>query len=55
MRNQGNIPHPLGLANSKHIARFNALSSKLVAATRYYDEDVLNHLRLLDDICWLFA
>jgi len=31
------------------------LGSKLVVATRYYDEDVLNHFGLLDDICWLFA
>jgi len=31
------------------------LSSKLLVATQYYDEDVLNRLGLLDDICWLFS
>jgi len=55
MRNRGNIPHPLGLTNLEHIARYNALSSKLVIATRHYDGDVLNHLGILDDIRWLFA
>jgi len=55
MRNQGNITYPLSLTNPEHIARYNALSSKLVVATRYYDEDVLNRLGLLDDIHWLFA
>ena len=55
MRNRGNIPHPLGLTNPKHIARYNILSSKLLVATRYYDEDVLNCLELLYDIHWLFA
>jgi len=55
MRNQGNIPHPLGLTNPKDIAIYNAFSSKLVVVTQYYDEDVLNHFGLLDDIHWLFA
>jgi len=44
IRSRGNIPHPFGLTNPEHIARYNALSSKLVVATQYYDEDVLNHL-----------
>ena len=55
MGTRGNVPHLLGLTNPYRIARYNALSSKLVVATQYYDKDVLNHLRLLDDIGWLFA
>ena len=26
-----------------------------MVATQYYDDEVLNHLGLLDDIYWLFA
>ena len=26
-----------------------------MVVVRYYDEDVLNRLGLLDDICWLFS
>ena len=55
MRNQVNIPDSLGLTNPEYIARYNSLSSKLVVATQYYDEDVLNRLGFLDDIRWLFA
>jgi len=55
MRNRGNIPHPLGLTNPQQITGYNASSSKLLVATRHYDEDVSNHLGLLDDMRWLFA
>ena len=55
MRSRGNIPHPVGLTDLEHIVRYNALSSKLIVATRYYDEDMLNYLRLLDNIHCLFA
>jgi len=48
--NRGNIPNPRGLTHPKHIARYNNLSTKLVVATRYYDEDLLTRLDLLDDI-----
>ena len=54
-KNRGNMPHPLSLTNPEHMTICNALSGKLVVATLYYDEDVLNHLGLLDDICWFFA
>ena len=49
-RNQDNFPNPLGLTNSDHIATYNVLSSKLVVATCYYDEDLLIQLGLLDCI-----
>jgi hypothetical protein len=52
---RGNAPHPLGLLNPVHIARYNCLSNRTVVATRYYDEDLLVQLGLLEDIRWLFA
>ena len=55
MRARGNIPHPLGLTNPDHIARYNFLNERIVIATRYNDEDLLARLGLLDDIRWLFA
>ena len=45
----------LGLTNSDHVARYNALNSKLVAASQYFDEVLLTRLGLPDDIRWLFA
>ena len=53
-RKRGNISHPLVLTNHQHIARYNALSSKLVVATGYYDKDGLNCFGLLDLYSWLF-
>jgi len=55
IRNRGNISNPLGLTHPKHVARYNVLSSKVVVATHYYDENLLTRLDLLDDISWLFA
>ena len=43
------------LAWSEHIAHFNYLSSRRIVATRYYDDELLNQMDLLDDIRWLFA
>ena len=55
MRAQGNIPHPLGLTNPDHVARYNCLNECMVVATRYDDEELLVLLGMLDDIRWLFA
>jgi len=52
---RGNIPHLLSLAHPDHIARYNCLNEHMVVATRYYDEDLLTRLGMLDDIRWLFA
>jgi len=54
-RMQGTAPHPFGLTNSDHIARYNALSSRRIVATRYFDDDLLTNLGLMDNIHWLFA
>ena len=45
-----NISHPLGLTNPDHAARYNCLNECMIVATRYYDEELLAHLGLLDDI-----
>ena len=50
MRNRGNLANPFGLTNPEHVARYNALSTKLIVATQYFDEDLLTSLVLLDDI-----
>jgi len=55
MHARGNIPHPVGLTHPDHFARYNCLNERVVAATRYYDEDMLARLGILDDIRWLFA
>ena len=49
-RARDNIPHPLGLTHPDHIARYNYLNEPMVVAMRYYDEDLLARLGLLDDI-----
>ena len=54
-RARGNILHPLDLTHPDHIARYNCLNEHVVVATRYYDEDLLASLGILDDIYWLFA
>ena len=54
-RAQGNISHPLGLTNLDHVARYNCLNEHVAVATRYYVEDLLARLRILDDIYWFFA
>ena len=38
-----------------HVARYNCLNEHVIVATRYYDEDLLARLGMLDDIRWLFA
>ena len=55
MRARGNILHPLGLTHPVHVARYNCLNEHAVVTTRYYDEDLLARLGILDDIHWLFA
>ena len=54
-RARGNILHHLGLTHPDHIARYNCLNESVVVATRYYHEDLLARLEMLDDIRWLFA
>jgi len=54
-RTQGITPNPLGLTHREHVARCNVLSSKLVVATHYYNEDLVTRLGLLDDFHWLFT
>jgi len=49
---RGNIPHLLGSAHPNHVARYNYLNEHMVAATRYYDEELLARLEMLDDIRW---
>ena len=49
------ILHPLGWTYLDHVARYNFLNECIVVAIRYYDEDLLARLGLLDDIRWLFA
>ena len=46
---------PIGLTNPGHVARYNCLNECIVVATRYYDEELLACLGMLDDIRWLFA
>ena len=38
----GNASHPLGLTCPNHIARYNCMCGRVVTATHYYDEDLLN-------------
>jgi len=52
---RGNVPHPLGLTHPDHVAGYNCLNEYVVVATKYYDEDLLARLGMLDDIHWLFA
>jgi len=52
---RGNNPHPFGLTNPDQVARYNCLNESVVVATRYYDDDSLTRLGILDDIHWLFA
>jgi len=47
---RANIPHPLSLTHPNHVARYNLLNEGMVIATRYYDEDLLDRLGILDDI-----
>ena len=37
-----------------HVTRYNCLNEHMIA-TRYYDEDLLARLGILNDIRWLFA
>ena len=53
-RARGNIPHPLDLTHLDNVARYNCLNERMVMATRYYDEDLLAQVKMLDDIRWLF-
>ena len=55
MRARGNIPYPLGLTHPDHVARYNCLNKHMVVATRYYHEELLARLGILDDIVWLFV
>jgi len=55
VRAEDNIPHPLRLAHPNHVARYNCLNEHMAIATRYYDEDLLARLGILNDIRWLFA
>jgi len=43
------------LTNPDHVARYNFLKERMVVAPRYYDEELLARLGMLDDIRWLFA
>ena len=52
---RGNVPHPLGLTNPEHVARYNCLNDRIIVATRYYDEELWGRLGLLDDKRSLFA
>jgi len=52
---RGNIHHPLGLTHPDYVARYNCFNERMVVATRYYDEELLARLRMLDDISLLFA
>jgi len=52
---KGNIAHLLTLIHPDHVARYNWLSERMVIATRYYGEELLCWLGMLDDIPWLFA
>jgi len=54
-KSRGNASNSLDLTNPDHIARFNALNSRLISATRYFDENFLTNLGVIDDIPWLFA
>ena len=53
VRAQGNIL--LSLTNPYHVAKHNYLNERLVLAARYYDEELLARLGMLDDTQWLFA
>ena len=50
MQNQDNILNPVRLTTPEHVARYNALSSKFVVATRHFDEDLLTTFGFVDDI-----
>ena len=50
VRTQGNSAHPVGLIYPNHVVCYTCLSSRLVIATRFYDEDLLAQLGSLDDI-----
>ena len=54
-RAQGNVPHPFVLTNSEHVAGYTCSNERIIVATRYYDEELLGRLGLLDDTRWLFA
>jgi len=43
------------LTNPDHIPTYNSLNERMVVATRDYEEELLAHLGMLDDIRWLFA
>jgi len=49
-RAKGNNPHPLGLPNPDHVARYTFLNERIVVATHYYEEELLGRLGLPDDI-----
>jgi len=52
---RGNNSHHLGLTSPERVARYSFLNERIVVATRYYDEELLGWLGLLDDIRWLFV
>jgi len=43
------------LSHPDHVARYSCLNKCIIAATRYYDEELLARLGMLDDIRRLFA
>ena len=45
----------LEVTHPNHVARYNCLNERVLVATRYYDEDLLAQLGMLDDIRWLLA
>jgi len=47
---RGNIPHPPIFTHPDQVARYNCLNKRMVVVTRYYDEDLLARLGILDDI-----
>jgi len=49
-RSQGNVPYPLGLTNHDHVVRYACLNKRMIVATYYYDDELLGHLGMLDDI-----
>jgi len=54
-RARGNILHPLDWTHPNDFARCHCLNERTVVAIRYYDEELLARLGMLDDIRWLIA
>ena len=49
-RTYGNALKPLALTNPHYVARYNTLCSMLIVITKYFDEDLLTDLGLMDGI-----